>query len=258
MRVSTFPPSAALAPFVERISIVESEVDVTRSLLPEVGLIAGVRFAGAAHVGGVRLPDATMTGLQTAARHVHTAAGSGIVLAHFRPGGAAACLPVPLHELRGATVALDTLLGRAKVATLADRIGSAPSHAERAAALDQALLSRLASTGPGAVDPIAIEAARRIEATGGRVRIADLAGALGIAQDPLEKRFRSAIGASPKQLAMLVRIRGAIALASGARALPMVRIALAAGYFDQSHFNRDFRAVTGESPAKFFRAGTYC
>jgi len=36
------------------------------------------------------------------------------------------------------------------------------------------------------------------------------------------------------------------------------RLALAAGYFDQSHFIREFRSVTGEAPERFFRAGGYC
>lgn len=253
MQMSTFAPSAPLAPFVEKLSIVESDVDISRVLLPDLGLILGVRFAGAAHLAGVRLPDAAMTGMQTSVRHMRTAAHSGIVLAHFRPGGAAAFLRAPLHELCDATIGLDALLGRAEVATLGDRIATAPSHAERAAILDEALVARVAHE----PDPLALAAARAIEAAAGRVRIADLARMLAISQDPLEKRFRSAIGASPKQLAMLVRMRRAISLASRSPA-SLARVALDAGYFDQSHFNREFRAVTGESPRQFFRAGTHC
>ena len=111
-----------------------------------MGLILGVRFAGAAQLGATRLPDAAMTGVQATARQMSTAAHSGIVLAHFRPGGAAACMRVPMHELFGATVALDTLLGRAAVATLSDRIGSAASHAERVEILDATLVARIAGT----------------------------------------------------------------------------------------------------------------
>lgn len=261
MRLSTFSPSAALAPFVEKLSVVESDVDVTRALLPELGLILGVRFAGAARLGSTRLPDAAMTGVQATARQMSTAAHSGIVLAHFRPGGAAACFRAPMHELFGATVALDALLGRAEVATLSDRIASASSNPERVAILDETLVAQIS----GIVDPVALEAARRIETAGGRVRIAELAAELGLTQDPLEKRFRRVIGAGPKQLAMLVRIRRAIELATspvprGTRRVPrhLSDVALEAGYFDQSHFNRELRAVTGESPTQFFRAAAYC
>ena len=36
------------------------------------------------------------------------------------------------------------------------------------------------------------------------------------------------------------------------------QISLDAGYFDQSHFIRDFKSVTGESPIRFFKSGKYC
>jgi AraC-like DNA-binding protein len=37
----------------------------------------------------------------------------------------------------------------------------------------------------------------------------------------------------------------------------LTQLALDAGYFDQSHFNREVRAVTGEAPGRFFRVGEY-
>jgi transcriptional regulator GlxA family with amidase domain len=84
-------------------------------------------------------------------------------------------------------------------------------------------------------------AVRTIRAMHGVVRIAALARALGIAQDPLEKRFRAMIGASPKQYAEILRLRRAIeSYHSGAS---LTRASIEAGYFDQPHFNRDFRAV---------------
>lgn len=253
MRIATFRPSAALAPFVDELAIVESEVDVTRALLPELGLILGIRFAGAAHHGTTRLPDTTLTGVQAAVRQISTAAGGGIVLAHFKPGGAAACFREPLHELFGAHAPLDALLPHDEVDRARDRIAAAPSHARRAAVLDDLLVARIAAP----PDRIVALAARKIEAAGGCIRIADLASQLGLSQDPLEKRFRRAVGASPKQLAMLVRVRRAIALAAGAPR-SLAHVALAAGYFDQSHFNREFRAVTGEPPTTFFRDTAYC
>ncbi len=256
MRISTFQPTAALAPFVEKLSIVESDIEVTRALLPDRGLIVGVRFSGAAHMRGTRMPDAAVTGLQPSIRSMCTAAGSGIVLAHFRPGGAAACFRVPAHELFGATLPLDALLGRVDTAALVDRVGSARTNAERAAVLDQVLVARAAGASR---DRLSIEAARRIAVAHGRIRIADLAAGLGVTQDPLEKRFRRAIGASPKQVAMLARIRHAIDLATAAGSgASLARVALDAGYYDQSHFNREFRAVTHESPRQFFAAAAHC
>jgi AraC-like DNA-binding protein len=161
-----------------------------------------------------------------------------------------------LHELFGTTVPLDALLGGAEVERARDRIASAPTHAARVAIVEALLVARAHDA---AIDRMAVEAVRRIETAGGRLRISDLARDLGITHDPLEKRFRRAIGASPKQLAMLVRIRRAIALATARRErVGLARIALDAGYFDQSHFNRELRAVTGASPTQFFGDTAYC
>ena len=255
MQVTTFEPSAQLAPFVARYTVVESAYETTRALLPDLGLILGVRFAGAATlvegVGETRMPDASFAGFQARVRHMRTHANSGVVLVAFRPGGAAAFFRAPLHELYGTATELAALLGRAEVARLAERIAGARDHAGRIAILEEMLLARL-----GDGDPVVDRAVEAILGARGAVRVASLAARLAIAQDPLEKRFRRAVGASPKQLASLVRVRHAIAL--GQRGASWSQAAHAAGYFDQSHFNREFRAVTGAAPRTFFRDDAYC
>jgi AraC-like DNA-binding protein len=256
MQMTSFAPSPALEPIVERFSIVESIDEVTRALLPNLAPIMGVRFAGAASVlddgRATRMPDATLTGVQGAVRHMRTHPGGGVVLAHFRPGGAAACFRLPVNELFGASVPLDALLDRAEVSRLSERISTAGTHPARVAILDAFLRARMTE-----IDPIAVAAARAIVAAHGSLRIADLATTLRITQDPLEKRFRRAIGTSPKHFASLARVLYAIELGKGGGG-SWTRVALEAGYFDQPHFNREFRAVTGEAPVTFFRTTSYC
>jgi len=257
MQVMRVPPSARLMPFIERFIVVESGEETTRVLLPEPGLILGVRYRGAASLldghRATRLSGSAITGIVGAARRMRTHAHSGIVLAQFRPTGAAPFFATPLHELFGATVPLDQLLPRADVQRLADRIASQPDHAHRVAVLEQYLAARLTEAAP---DAIAQAAAAAIVGAHGCLRIADLARRLGISQDPLEKRFRRAVGASPKQLASIVRVKHAIELGKTGRSWS--RVAHDAGYFDQSHFIREFRTITGEAPARFFRAVEYC
>lgn len=261
MQVTVIAPSAPLAAFVARFTIVETaHAPATRTLLPELGLMLGLRFAGAASLivdGAARqVPNAALTGVLRSARHMHTAAHSGVVVAQFHPGAAAACFAAPLHELFGTTVGLDAIVSRATVAELEQRLVGAADHARRIALVEAFLLARLA---PERADPLALAAVAAIRRAGGRLRIPDLARALGISQDPLEKRFRRTVGASPKHLASLIRLSTVIAdrRRTGDPA-DWARRVIAAGYYDQSHFIREFRAVAGEAPERFFRAGNYC
>jgi AraC-like DNA-binding protein len=257
MQMTTFPPSARLAPFVDRFTVVESAYETTRVLLPERGLVLGVRYAGAAtQLDGdraVRLAGSALTGLRMSARTMRTHAGSGILLAQFRIAGAARFFAVPLHKLFGVTLPLDALVRRGEVERLSERIAAQPDHARRVAVLEQFLLARLSEDAP---DPLALAAAAAIEDAHGSLRIAALAEELGISQDPLEKRFRRAIGASPKQLASILRVRRAIDL--GKTGASWSRVAHAVGYFDQSHLIREFRALLGEPPTRFFRDSEHC
>lgn len=265
MQVTFAAPSAPLAAYVRRFTVVETRDEgATRALLPEAGLILGIRFGGAATLlrGGaaIRMPDASLAGFVGAVRHMQTSPGGGVVLATFREAGAARFFAEPLHELTGQTIALGDVVRRAELSALTGAIGDAPDHAHRIARLEAFLLARLR---PEAPDPLVDAAVAAIRRARGALRISALADELGISHDPLEKRFRRAVGASPKQLASLLRLRSVLdaRAAAGDRARVDVswsRLALAAGYFDQSHFNREFRAVTGASPARFFRPDAFC
>jgi AraC-like DNA-binding protein len=254
--MKSFAPSAPLAPFVREIMLVEVGHETTRVRLPEPGLVLGVRYRGSASllVGGaaMKLPDATLTGMTSSARRMRTAAGGGIALALFHPGGAAQFFAEPLHQLFGATLALDELLPASEVDGVRTRVSEAPTDGARVAALESFLIARLRPRPPDAVVAAAV---REISESRGAVQVRALARKLGISQDPLEKRFRRAVGASPKQLASLLRLRRAIE--SYRPGAPITQLAVDAGYFDQSHFSRELRATTGEPPGRFLRAGEY-
>jgi AraC-like DNA-binding protein len=258
MLVTHLRPCPELAPFVRTFTVVETrEQDATRSLLPDGGMALGIRFGGFARqldeAPERNLPNATLAGMRASARRMYTSANAGVVLAQFRTGGAAAFFAEPLHGLFGKTAPLDAFVPRSAIERTADRVTCARSHPERVHALEQLLLERLRANSGDRVVSAALEA---INGAKGTLRITELARALDLSRDRLEKRFRLAVGSSPKQLASLLRIKHAIELhRSGAS---LTQSALEAGYFDQSHFNREFRLFTGESPSHFFRSTDHC
>ena len=257
MLVTHLPPRPELATFIRTFIVVETREAATRTLLPEGGVVLGIRYGGFARQldrdATQNLPNATLAGLRASARRMHTSANAGVVLAAFRTGGAAAFLDEPLHELFGETAPLDAFVQKSAIERTAERVAGAASHAERVAAMEQLLLEQFRAK---SFDRAMMAAVRAIDGAKGNVRIEELARALDLSRDRFEKRFRRAVGSSPKRFASLLRVKNAIELHRSGSSL--TQAALEAGYFDQSHFIREFRLFTGASPGQFFRAGDHC
>lgn len=257
MRVRVVSPSPDLAPFVRRIEIVEASEAATRVLFPEPGLLLGIRFAGKAVLqgdGGAReLPRSTVTGMRGTVRRMHTAAEGGIVVVKFRPEGAAALFEPPLHESYGAILPLADWFRASEVGILEERLAEAPDHSARITVVEAFLRERLRDH---RADPLIGAAVEKIHRAPGEIRIARLADELGLSVDALEKRFRRAVGCSPKQFASILRMRKVVrGLRSG---MSLTELALEAGYYDQSHFIRHFRAMAGMSPRRFLSNESFC
>jgi AraC family transcriptional regulator len=63
--------------------------------------------------------------------------------------------------------------------------------------------------------------------------------------------FKRAFRSTPGQFQRQVRIRKAEALMFKTPAMPLSEVALATGFFDQSHFSRAFKQITGFTPSSF-------
>jgi AraC-like DNA-binding protein len=99
--------------------------------------------------------------------------------------------------------------------------------------------------------PDVVWAWRRLEETGGRLAVEALARELGCSRRHLAARFREQVGLPPKTVARVVRFHRAARLLRTAGDARWAEIANECGYYDQSHFNRDFRDLAGTSPSEF-------
>jgi len=68
----------------------------------------------------------------------------------------------------------------------------------------------------------------------------------------LIRLFRAEVGLSPKEYARVRRLQAALRQL-GAGATGGAHIAAHIGYFDQSHFVREFRSFTGMTPTQYRR-----
>ena len=195
------------------------------------------RVEGAAH----DLPRSPVLGLRDRPLEVVQAGPARGVAIALTPPGAYALFGMPLRDLANSTAGFEDLLGR-DAARLTERLAEHPDPA----LLDRFLGARLRDA-PSPPRPV-LGAWHRLTATRGRVRVETLAEETGWTRRHFTTRFREAFGFGPKTLARVVRLEHATALAGR---LPWPEIAHRCGYADQSHLNRDFRALTGCTPTDF-------
>jgi AraC-like DNA-binding protein len=85
----------------------------------------------------------------------------------------------------------------------------------------------------------------------GRAGVRDVAAALGVGERWLERAFARQIGYGPKTLARIVRLQHAVSLLQGGAAPSWTALAYDAGYADQAHLVREFRALAGVTPGAY-------
>lgn len=239
----SFPLRADLRDRVASIVVVDSDGG-EQTVLPSGSAVLGFQLRGRVRAGDGLLSVAGVTGIQGCARRYGYIGATRSVLVQLTPQGAA-CLGVPASELSNASVPLELLLPGSR--EVVERFQGARTITESVAIVEDFLARR-----PFTADPLVERALRLLAAgLGEDVLIARIARSLSMSERQLERRFLQRVGTTPKRYASLCRFERAAALiGSGA---PLGRIALDAGYYDQSHFIRELRRFAGMTPGELAR-----
>lgn len=199
-------------------------------------------------------PPAVLAGLIVAPLVTESPAVRSRVLGvRLRPAGAFSLFGVPLHELTGTTLDLQDLIG-SESRRLVERLDEAGSGEARLLLLGRWIAGRLAER--PSTDPRVAYAVSEIERAGGKMPIANILRRIDASPKRFTSMFEEQVGVKPKLFSRIVRFRGlAAALRAGAGSFS--QLALAHGYYDQSHMNADFREFAGRSPGQFLAATSY-
>ena len=85
----------------------------------------------------------------------------------------------------------------------------------------------------------------------GMVSVKEIASAAGIGERQLERLFKTYIGLTPKYYARIIRFNYIFQLIKD-QDITWAEVVYRSGYYDQSHFIRDFKAFTGEDPSAYY------
>jgi transcriptional regulator GlxA family with amidase domain len=170
------------------------------------------------------------------------------------PLGAYRLLGIPLGSVARNVFELDSVLGEA-IASVHQRLGDCENAAEQFAVLCDFARGRMARSRVTlrAEAQIAVATLTR---TAGAERIENICRAVSISRKHLGDLFDTHIGLTPKTYARMFRFRRVVDLVQRGQALDWTRIAMSCGYYDQAHFNHEFREFSGMSPGEYAAAGS--
>jgi AraC-like DNA-binding protein len=171
------------------------------------------------------------------------------------PLGAYRLLGIPLGSVAQNVFELDSVLGAA-IASVHQRLGDCANAAEQFAVLCDFARGRMARSRV-TLRPDAQIAVDVLTRTGGAERIESICRSVSISRKHLNELFATHIGLTPKTYARMFRFRRVVDLVQRGHGLDWTRIAMSCGYYDQAHFNHEFREFSGMSPSEYAAAGSH-
>jgi AraC-like DNA-binding protein len=164
----------------------------------------------------------------------------------FHPGGAYALFGVPMDELTE-TAVLSQHLTADFLSDLHEQLFEAAAFAEKVAVIERWLLHQLRQLHE--LSPVVRPALALIANKQGQLSVPSVAEVVALSPRQLERLFKAQVGLSPKKYARIVRV-------GQAREVLKLNVAQAdvaydAGFYDQAHFIREFKAVVGLTPGVY-------
>ena len=255
MKIIEYKPTKTLEPFVKAIKIIESQEEIQNRVLPGTSIAIAFCFSGqnsyTINSDQIVLPGAIISGLRKSVRLINYSQNTSTLIVLFTESGASAFFKEPLYGLFEKTVLLEHIVNPSDVRNVEEMLCEAKSNFQRIKIVEQFLLKRLINPDP---DRIISNAVAQIQEAKGQIKINELADRLHISNDAFQKRFRKSIGSSPKKFATIVRMSAIIPLKANGRLLDT---AFDAGFFDQAHFNKDFKLFTGQTPTEFYKSASF-
>lgn len=240
-RLTQFPPSVALAPFVDYHWMVEWDLTGQPAQLQRVLPYPNTHLVF----------DAGKTGLFGVVRGVfdREITGCGRTLGvRFRSGGLRPFLQSPVAEITDRMVSTQAIIDMAPADAEAFVL-SASSDEEMIHAAESMLLQRLPEPDAmvGLIDKMVAAAARR----NGPASVEQLGEEFNYGVRRLQRLFHDYVGVSPKWVIQRFRIQEASWTLSEGYGGSLAELAAELGYFDQAHLARDFTRFIGCSPSEY-------
>ena len=258
-RISVLPPSPALADDVMGYVVRRRAVGAPPQLDPFSAHFPANMYSALTIVHRGRLVDpvsgsvtaaVSFSGAMTreAVRNYHELPETTVVL--FKPGRLTDLLRVPAGELTDRWLAGADVLTLAEQIEIDDRMAAQPTLAREIHVLEQVLERRLRRSRETRASTLS-RTVQRLVWRLPHMTVSELAQQVGVGERQLHRHFHNTFGVPPKALIRLARLQLTLwHIQAAARQMQptLATVAHDAGFADQAHMAKDFKALVGRSP----------
>lgn len=192
-----------------------------------------------------------ISGQQNDFYDIHISRNLSLFSVLFHSQGLSQFLAVPMDELLNHNVPLK-YLNKSLSAELEARLSARDPFHRKVEIMEDCLVKSISNKRKiyetGRIGNI-MEIIRKTE---GMIHVEQLASYACLGKKQFERTFSSTVGMTPKRFLKTIRMQAAIYRKSKAESMSLTELAYASGYYDQSHFINDFKAMTGYTPKQFF------
>lgn len=250
MNSKIYIPSKELSPFIQSYRIIEANQELINRVLPNSNFAIVFTVKGQiAYIekgGNRKLPSVVISGLRKSVRNINYQKDSKSIIVLFTEMGISHFFKTPLFELFEQSVSLDYLMNKNKIHRVQEYLNKAKSNLDSIKIIEKFLFSILQHK---QLDLLIQKSVFEIHKAQGNIKIKDLSQKLFISIDAFEKRFRKSVGSTPKQFSSLVRLK---LITQTEKPESIIDLALEKGFYDQAHFNKEFKIFTGLTPTEFY------
>ena len=194
-------------------------------------------------------PKSFVIGQLTRPLEIEPTGDTGIFSVRFHPGGFLPFARIPIKEMKNTAISLGKLFGNNGV-ELEQQVLNAHSTPGRIKLIETFLLLRL--TDADTIDRIVKSTVETILTANGQLSVEEISRQSNINRRHLERKFSTAIGLSPKQLSKTIRLQATLKMLLNKEFTSLTGLAYDNEYYDQSHFIKDFKELTGFTPKEFY------
>jgi len=194
-------------------------------------------------------PKCFVFGQLTRPLEIEPTGETGIFSVRFHSNGFLPFTTIPIKDMENRTVSLVEMFEKEGI-DIEQKILTATSTSERIQLIETFLLHRL--TDIKTIDRIVKSTVDMILTANGQLSVEELSKQTRINRRQLERKFSSAIGLSPKQLSKTIRLQATLKMLLGKKFTSLTSLAYENEYYDQAHFIKDFKELTGFTPKEFY------